>query len=342
MRIEFNVSDVSSSEEDCRLLGVIVGRVAEQVGVAFESIEEVIVATPDRFGDVVARFDPSRKYTNSRGLLAVGKTIVHRKPNSPTSNTIFLQYSVVSWVFDSPKQFGRDFQAWPAEAQRNYYVLFHELGHCLDHANRPEPEDDGTYRTDDGLRAVCEGLKNFCTYNHSMLLSELAACFFSGIAYTDGVRALDCEMNNNFVREQLNGLQRRTNESLPNMGEIRWEAMGLFWFVLFQQAKLTGAKLKNPDLSPKPITELWEMAAALPEIAKVLTLAESEMETAWKAYPEFEPGFRDTLSAYFEKIAGLCGYRFQDQTGRDGVWWDRWLQQRLLGHLNELARVKTQ
>ena len=171
-----------------------------------------------------------------------------------------------------------------------------------------------------------------------MLLGELTACAHAAHAYTDGVRALDCEMNNQFMRAQIADLMRRTIETPQALGDIRAEGIGLFWFVLFQQAKFTGAKVGNPDLPSKPAAELWEIGAAMPEITEILASAEAAMEAAWSGYPVFESSLRETLSSCFADMAAVCGYRFQDTTGRDGIWWDRPLQLNMLGRLEALAR----
>lgn len=299
----------------------------EEMGLPFESVEQVIVATPDTFGDIVERFDKSRRYTNTRGLVAAGKVFTHRPADRRMTHSILLQYSVVDGFFKSPLAHGKNFHDWPAEDQRNLYVLYHELGHCLDHERRPEDKDDGTFRTETGERAVDSTLANLCAYNHSMLLSELAACAHSGFAFTEGVAALDCAMNDTFVHAQLAEVRRLTVEKPAELDLIRHEASGLFWFILNQQAKHTGSRLGNADLPRASPARLWKIAAASETVAAILETADTAMEKAWNGYPNFKPDFRDSMAECFARLGEHYGYRFT-KNGRDGIWWDAWTQLR--------------
>lgn len=326
MRVEFNVS-APSSEEDCKRLLAITARAMEEMGLPFESVEEVIVATSDTFGDIVARFDKSRKYTNSRGLVAAGKVFTHRPAEKRMTHSILLQHSVVDGFFKSPLTHGKNYHDWPARDQMNLYVLYHELGHCVDHERRPEDKDDGTFRTETGERAIDSTLASLCAYQHSMLLSELAACVHSGLAFTEKIGALDCGMNDTFVQTQLNEMRRMTVEQPAELDRIRHEAAGLFWFILIQQAKHTGSRLGNPELPKTAPGQLWKIAAASGVVSSILETADGAMEQAWADYPNFKSEFRDTLSGCFVRLAEHCGYRFQ-KLGRDGVWWDTLTQLR--------------
>jgi len=340
MKVEFCVSDDAvASEEDCRILAVVTGHLAQQVGVDFDAIDEVLVATPDRFRELVVRFDPTGSYTNARGLVAAGKTIAHRKPGLAVTNSILLQYGVAREILDAPVKLGKNYDSWPAEQQRCHYVLFHELGHCLDHARRTEPTDDGTFRDAAGRRSVNRRLKEMCRYNYTMLLSELAACAHAGFAYTDGIRQLDCQMNDEFMTRQLSDVLRMTVETPHAIEQILDEAMGLSWFILFQHAKFSGAMIGNSELPRRSAADLWEIARAVPQIAAIIDRVDHAMEKAWPDYPEFSDGLEQELSKAVVEIACICGYRFQDANGRDGIWWDRPTQRYCRERLDAQAKI---
>ncbi len=326
MRVEFNAT-APSSEEDCQRLLAMTARAMEEMGLPFESVEEVVVATPDTFGNIVARFDKSRRYTNSRGLVAAGKMFTHRPADKRMTHSILLQYSVVDGFFKSPLAHGKNYHDWPEEDQRNLYVLYHELGHCLDHERRAEDKDDGTFRTETGERAIDSTLASLCAYNHSMLLSELAACAHSGFAFTDGIGALDCAMNDTFVQTHLDEVRRLTVEQPAELDLIRHEASGLFWFILLQQAKHTGSRLGNAALPRANPAQLWKIAAASEAVASILEQADAAIEKAWAGYPDFTPEFRSSMSDFFVRLGEHFGYRFT-KNGRDGIWWDAWTQLR--------------
>ncbi|MDO8544408.1 MAG: hypothetical protein Q7S40_28545 [Opitutaceae bacterium] len=311
---------MESSQEDCHRLAAIVSKAAEATGVPFESIEEVIVATPETFGDIVGRFDKSRKYTNSRGIVAAGKLYTHRPANKRMTHSILLQHSVVAGFFRAMDSAHPTIDDWPPEDQRNLYVLFHELGHCLDHERRSEDTDDGTFRTGSGERAIEPTFRGMCAYYHSILLSELAACVFSGFMFTAAARVLDCRMNDTFVRTQLVKLKGMTTETPGELEAIRAEAAGLCWFILMQQAKEAGSRLGNPQLPSAPPTELWQIARVSDRVAAILEKADEAIRAAWSSYPVFPASFRDQLSDCFVELGEFLGYSFQ-KNGMDGVWW---------------------
>lgn len=320
MEIELKLSGVTATKDDARAIAEIVRNAANTVGVPLDSIREVVVATEDQFGEVVGRFDPTKRYTNSRGLVAAGKVFTHRAAN-PMTHSILLQHSVAHGFLNAPKEHGKDYHAWPGEAQRNLYVLYHELGHCRDHMERSLDLDDGTFRDEAGRRVVDSTYANICKCHHSILLDELVACANSGMAFTEKTRLLDCRMNNEFVETQLEIVCDMTFETSPDLNKIREEAIGLLWFILKQQAKHTGSWLGNASLSDAAPEDLWTLAKSAKPVADALRKADSAMQSAWETYPNFTSEFRNEMTCCVDALAQYCGFEFT-RNERNGVWWD--------------------
>jgi hypothetical protein len=143
-------------------------------------------------------------------------------------------------------------------------------------------------------------------------------------------------MNDSFVFNQLTELKRKTVETPENLGEIRFEAVGLFWFILMQQAKHQGGKIGGADLSQAGPKELWRIAASCPIVAEELAKADNAIEEAWREYPIFQREFRELLAQCCIRIAASCGYCFQ-RGGLDGVWWNAQRQDWMIAKLTVSA-----
>lgn len=321
MRVEFHVSGVSATEQDCYRLADIMDQVARGLKVSTDGIEEVIIATSDTFGDVVGRFDASKKYTNGRGLVTAGKIFPHRSPGSPVKHSILLLHDVVARVFQALDS-GVDFDDWTGDEQRCLYVLFHELGHCIDDQKRSEVTDDGTYRSETGRRMLKHDLESLWAYHRSTLLSEFYACVHSGIMYTGKVRDLDVDMNNGVMAAQLEELMEKTKMPSVDLSEIRYEAAAIFWFMLTQHAKLAGSRISRGGYDDLPPSKLWRLAHASEEMEGILVEVDRHFDALWQAYPTLESTFADDMTDCFLRLAAYCGYKFSDLSGNDGIWWD--------------------
>lgn len=327
MRIEFNVSGVVSTKSDCARLADIMFQVAEGLKLPAPVIEEVIVATPDTFGDVVGRFDPTKTYTNSRGLVAAGKVFRHRSSEKPVKCSIILLHDVVAGILHALDS-GVRFEEWPGEAQRCLYVLFHEVGHCLDHQERPDDPEDGTFRLETGQRMVRHDINSLCAYHLSILVPEFCACVPAGVMYPDSVRALDVQMNDDALASQLEELMRRTMALDRDLNSIRFEAAAIFWFALVQHAKHAGSRIGRRGKGNWQPTALWRLARFSEEVNEIFAQTDRLLDGAWESYPVLGPSFKDGMNDCFLRLAAHCGYKFNDLFGNDGIWWDEPLQLR--------------
>lgn len=332
MKVEFLINYDIDMTPAAGKFAVILADLAQQVGCKPEWIDRVVVADSDRFAEALASFGGTRKYTNTHGLLAVAKTI--RMPNThPVQTSIIFNLSIVGVVLEAAMAKGWQVENWTVEEQRSFYVLLHELGHCADHALRPEITADGTRRDENGERVIDPTLANLHAFHFSEMYPEIPACVFGGYGYTDGIRVLDVQMNNEAFISMLRELTQMTKAANPDYRAILKQSAAVFQFVLFQHAKFAGSALGNPRLPKKPAEDLWAVAAQLPEVADVLNRAEAAIVSAWQVYPQIPEALREELIECFHDLAYACGYSLEVRAGGEGVWWDRALQQLTLRSL---------
>jgi hypothetical protein len=333
VHLEFLLAQGQASEETDRASKTLIGSVLKTLEAPENFHPQFIVAEPERFGDAVERFDPTRTYTNG-ALLAVGKTF--RRKDDPKQSSIILHSVPFVMSLKATEEFGSSFVSWPAEYQRSIYVIAHELGHGLDHHRRPEIEDDGTERDEAGRRRIRGGHVNLCRYHLAMALPELAACALSGHWTTKGVIELDIQMNNETVLRSANEILQATQQSSRDLGNLRQQVVGLAGFFLVQHAKLVGSEVGSGE-KLRPMEDLWHFTQLSSEAKATMDDIDSFLRAMLKSYPKWDTSGADRLISIFDRLVALLGYELHDKNGAEGIWWYSWRQMLAINALDELA-----
>lgn len=311
-------ADMTTAAAD---FGKMIGALSVKVGIPSQVIERVVVADTARYGDALAQFEGKREFTNSHGLIAVGKTIKMKGPK-PVRSVIILNISIVWTVLNAGRTKGWSVAQWSQEEQHSFYVVAHEIGHCADNLLREEITDDGTWRDESGHRVTDAKFANIHAYQFSLVYPEIAACVISGANYTREMRLSDAKMSNASFLSMLRELETMTGAHSQDFADICRQVGAVFWFVLFQHGKFVGCQIGNSKLNNTEASELWTLAKVNPDVATALTRAESAITEAWKRYPEIPPELRTELTKCFHIISRACGYTLEERDGKEGVWWN--------------------
>jgi hypothetical protein len=323
--VKFLITEDIDMSRAAAEFGHPLGALSAQMGFPPAWIDRVIVADTARFGEALAEFPGKRDFTNSHGLVAAAKTI-RLSETKPVRSSIIFNLSVVGTVLQAGHTRGWTVREWPVEEQHHFYVIVHELGHCLDHALREEITDDGTWRDEAGNRLTSQKFAHVHALRFSEMYPEIPACVISGFAYSDAMQLVDAKMNNGAFLRMLRELEEMTQVARPDYGAICQRAAAVFWFVLFQHGKFVGGRMGNKKLTAVRSEELWDIGADIPEVAAALREAEAAIETAWAHYPIISPELRPQLIACFHRLSRACGYTLEERHGGEGVWWNK-LQQ---------------
>lgn len=324
VRVKFMLTQNIDMSRAAAEFGDHLGALAVQMGFPSDVANHVIVTDTDRFAEALAEFEGKRTFTNSHGLLAVAKTI-RIKDSKPVSSAIVFNVSVVGTVLNAGHAKGWKVSEWSVAEQHHFYVVAHELGHCLDHALRPEIEEDGTHRDAEGNRVMNGKFASLHAFHFSILYPELAACVIGGLAYTDEMRAVDAKMNNAALVSMLDEMAALTAAPSPDLAAISQQVAATFWFVLIQHSKFVGSRIGYSKLTEVIPTDLWHIAA-LPEVDAALKDAQEALVAGWRVYPEIPADLRPRLTECVLRIARACGYTLEVRHGEEGVWWNTWSQ----------------
>lgn len=319
--VSFLLTGEADTTRAAEELGEFVGALAVKIGIPSEVIERVVVADTARYGDALAQFEGKREFTNSHGLLAVGKTIKVKGPK-PVRSVIILNVAIVGAVLNAGRTKGWSVAQWSQEEQHSFYVIAHEIGHCADHLLREDIEDDGTWRDESGHRVTDAKFANIHAYQFSMVYPEIAACAISGANYTAEMRFVDAAMSNASFLSMLQELETMTAADSRDLAEICRQVGAVFWFVLFQHGKFVGSQIGNAKLEKALPSELWTIAKVIPEVGDALTRAETAIIEAWNRYPQAPPELRTELTDCFHVLCRACGYSLEERGGQEGVWWN--------------------
>ncbi len=333
--VSFLLSEQTDTSNATAEFGQHLGGVAVQLGFPSTFVNCAIVADTPRFGEALSQFGGYRTFTKDHGLVAAAQTI--RIPDTkPCQSAIVFNVSVVATVLNAGHTIGWKVSEWSVSDQRNFYVIAHELGHCADHALRPEFENDGTRRDEAGNRVIDSRHENLHAFEFSRLYPELAACVIGAVAYSDEIRLLDAQMNNEALLTMLDELAIMMNADQPDYWAITKRVAATFWFVLMQQAKFAGSRIGCTRHTTVEPARLWHVAEALPAVNAALAAAESSLESAWKKYPEVPPDLLPQLVAVFHQISRACGFSLGVRGGGECVWWN----ERTVSALRSLLKAR--
>jgi hypothetical protein len=321
--VSFMITESIDLSKAAAEFGEHLGAIAVQLGFPSTLVERAIVADTARFSEALAQFAGNRTFTNDHGLQAAAKTI--RIPDTnPCRSAIVFNVSIVVTVLNAGHEKGWNVSEWPTAERHHFYVIAHELGHCVDHALRQDIIDDGTWRDEAGNR-VTNGLhRNLHAFEFSRVYPEVAACVISGVVYADAMRDLDAKMNNEALLKMLDELATMANTATPNYGAITKRVAATFWFVLMQHAKFVGSRIGYTKITDVKPAKLWHIAEALPEVGAALDDVDGALVIAWKAYPEVSPEILPKMVESFHRISRACGYSMETRNGNEGVWWNNW------------------
>jgi hypothetical protein len=179
---------------------------------------------------------------------------------------------------------GKPFQDLNIAGQFHIYVLFHELGHCVDDSRRKDFHEI-TFDPNAPFEQAA-------TYNGRIIRGEYAACFFAASRMTAELyRYLEDGFLDNF--SQVASWIKR-----PGL-ELKQQA-GVIWVQMAEYAKLAGHRAGNPSLTST--IDLGAFRSPFSEFETTLT-------TDWMDYPnwEFEPP--ETYRENWAKLCAKCGVK---------------------------------
>jgi hypothetical protein len=195
------------------------------------------------------------------------------------------------------------------------YLLYHELGHCLDNLKRPERTDPPAVRPGYGFE-----ISQFARYHAHIVEEEYIASAFAAPWMTSSVYAelfslMKAQLE--IGRDEAVRLQCEDHADPSKLTLLASSVAGWCWSLLVQFAKMAGSRQINTHLAESSPT--W-VEADDEVVVGLLKEFELNLSHHWSLYPGWQipPAFmRET----WETLALFEGFKFiEDQRGSAIFW----------------------
>ncbi|TSC54294.1 MAG: hypothetical protein LiPW30_718 [Parcubacteria group bacterium LiPW_30] len=279
-------------------LSVFLTRFMLNIQLPIDSIEYIYIADEKSYAEKIREFNS--QFTNNEMYVGVGKTIAHKRGDVITNTVLYRDFVVASIIAPlvEEKKFPDEFHPL---AQLNFYVIYHELCHCLDSCNRRDI-DDVPFRMDGKF-----SVRQIAKFYQKVLASEFAASFLAGFSMT---KVAYCEESKNVLDCLGKSLQLLEKEKenyrlgIMSLYKLAVTAAMTFWLLMIQYSKLIGCLLGNPDLTGVPVACLW------PSLNPILGCLAEKLQKSQMQYPKWDSQKFDDIFFIWQDVGLSFGYRF--------------------------------
>lgn len=317
MKVEFLIGGVRLDDDVAIHAGQLIESVMQAMGAPEECVRGVTLADQEHFGEAVRRCDPSETYTNGNGLCSAGKTIAHLGDGRAGPSSVVLLAELFSRALCAARQKGPDVSKWTDDEAVALFIVFHELGHCLDNYVRPPLRDDAAR----DIGTMTGRIDALTRSQFGVLLGELAASLHAARGTRAGVRAHESDSDNGVLLDLLGRLHNMTNEEEPDERRVLLEVLGAVWFVLIQHSKQLGVAI-IVDGDNATVTGHWKCAQAHAPVSAALRDAECVMRGLVQRYPNWNIAMKSELQTSALALARSFGYEIDMDPGAESVRWD--------------------
>lgn len=240
MRVESNIEGIDPQPVLFEHFERVLRHAAGRLSLDLDTIDRVVVVSPDRFGAVVDSISPGATHTNTDMTVAGGKTFVRHLGDRVVSD-IVLQCSLfgaLAEVLGDPPMSIH----WGVDQLQALYVVCHEFGHAQDYAIR----NDATEFLDPRSRPF--SIRETADYYGNILLTEYAACRNSVAVMTDPLFSHELQEAANRMMEH----GKQVNHYLDNPDKLTPRSLAHFvcesaWFNMVELTKLYGNAIGNTE-----------------------------------------------------------------------------------------------
>ena len=295
-----------------KLISKLLATYIQDLGLSPNYLYDFIIAEESQYEKGLKIHQEIRKHTHNDSHHKYIKVILHKKGNGETCASLVVRREVMEEILTAVKSEKKE---WVYNELLYRYLLFHELGHCLDYQNRfalsQERElDMKTFK-----------LKSLFHFFSGILLDEFAACAITSKVMTTGVFHNEINAASDIARQKLDELESikdNYNGQPKQLFELAMTSASTFWLILIPYVKLMGNKIDNKNIS-KFRMKVWKNGS--PKIGVLLNELGKNMWELWKKYPKWDNVDLDFLYKIWNLLALENGFRFMESPEGDGVYW---------------------
>jgi hypothetical protein len=267
-----------------------------------DAVERVIIASPDKYGQAIARIRPGSGYTENNIAVGVGKTIPRVSAGRVVSDialqTCIFESLVPVWS-EVPTP-----ESWDPEQQLFIYVVGHEFGHARDHLLRSD-----AFEWDDP-RPHDFSIQNAANYYASIVLTDFAACLNASSMMTQGLFKWELiEATKRIVSYKQDATKYLSARDTYNRRVVAHVVCQYAWVTMLELAKLYGHAKGNTAI---------RTAVQNPERSLVNeNCVGNVLDGYGEAYPNWNSELQiQELISVWEKYVSLVGVKFVRHEGR--------------------------
>ncbi|MBF0433295.1 MAG: hypothetical protein HQK83_18595 [Fibrobacteria bacterium] len=315
MNIKFFLSESESKKskigEQEKALSDIIDSYAKKIGFSTEYIEDIVVTDEEHYNQALETYTKANN-APAKGIAEFARTCFHEPEKNVFRSSIVFRTELVESVLAIGKKKSEDLSV---DEMSFKYLVYHELGHCLDNKNRKnlackESEQINKFNINELFEHYSE-----------LLLSELAASFFSA-------RAMSPELYQQNMLSVVNGIAGRFKkldkikedytDKPAHLFKMAMASSSAFWVILVHYSNLIGSRLNNEELSGIQL-EVWPEAS---KISHSLILEFEKMVCLlWNKYPDWQTEDYNFLVNIWKFLGMENGYKFVQNPEGDGVYW---------------------
>lgn len=312
MQIRFSGTQAQLPEELCAFATSFSMRSLADMSVPREHIAIIHFASEETYGKAIQEIDPEESHSDNAQFTGVGKALRTRAENGEVVGSIVLRLELMHGIWTQTLA-SPDRSQWAPMTHLMAYMLYHEVGHCVDYRARPREASESFYEPERGFE-----ISRLARYYARIIESEFAACVHSASGLSPEGHA---ETIRSFLGESLMAARREADLQRQRWESIvyDWDHMALsvaasFWNILSQFGKIVGSCIGNPALSREdlPLDDIPDAE----EIRIVLNEFGDRLTEHWKAYPEWSSEVPAFMLEAWDKLAKIDEFFFFE--GEDG------------------------
>jgi hypothetical protein len=285
---------------------------AESMNLPADSLSQVFITDTNSFGSTIQELDSTQGYTNDQFFLSAGKTI--ELPNQPGKSVIIITIMQLAHLLEA-EFIKKPIEEWDLQAKLSSYIIYHELGHCLDNFRRPNSFNGVPNRSEMFWIDTMVGECSLIT------ASEFAACAHAAKQMQADVYTNEMATTDNATLSILFDLSSRRRMTTGNQAlidELAGIASAQFWRIIIEYTKLVGCNVGNPNL---PIPSLTFLKSA-PSMYQIFSDLAEHLRNLWNYYPTWSLADLGFMTETWHALAYVNHFSFENRGESDGVYWN--------------------
>ena len=289
---------------------------AGHIGLPISELALVLVADDSRYAEAIQRVQPGGGFTDHpSGYRGMGKTGTILESGGTYKSAVVIHLNALGGAL-TPIFATVDMTRDSTFEQNCTYLVYHELGHCLDNLSRPDRPSPPAVREGRGF-----AISQFERYHAHLVEEEYAASHFAvhwmtPQVYRDLFGLLCKQLESG--RAEAHKLKLEYAENPDVLTRLASSVAGWCWSLLIQFAKLAASRSDNNALlNASPI---W------PEedddiVVQLLREFDQELARHWAEYPTWTSEPPRFMPETWQTLASFEGFRFIEDERGSAVFW---------------------